>query len=276
MTEPTVRATPATDSHRGQIALVTGANKGIGRQIAGRLADLGMTVYLGARDTERGTKAAAELSAEAPARDVRFVRLDVTDPQTAAAAAELIGRAHGRLDALVNNAGINPEGGTPPTEVGLDLLRRGFETNVFGAVTVTNAMLPLLRAAQAARVVNMSSELGSLTLAADPGHLVAGRRLLVYNSAKAALNSITLIYANELRGDGIMVNAANPGYCATDLNGHRGVLSAEQGAAVPAELAALPPGGPTGRFVGDRSPEGTSVASSSFGERIGSGAEVPW
>jgi NAD(P)-dependent dehydrogenase (short-subunit alcohol dehydrogenase family) len=230
-----------------RIALVTGANKGLGYEIAARLVADGMTVLAGARDPERGAAAADQLGAV-------YLPLDVTDPASVAAAAKWIEREYGRLDVLVNNAGILLERGQLPSELDVDVLRRTYETNVFGVVTVTNALLPLLRKAPAARIVNMSSGLGSLALTTDLAHPYAQRALLAYNSSKTALNAVTVSYANELRGTGITVNAADPGYCATDLNGHSGPRTPAQGATAAVTLATLPPDGPTGTFADDSGP----------------------
>jgi len=236
------------DTHNARIALVTGANKGIGREVAARLAAEGLTVYLGARDTARGEAAARDLSAGG--RDVRFVRLDVTDPARVQEAAARIGAEVGRLDVLVNNAGIVTEWGSEVPDVTTEQVRRTYEVNVFGVVTVTHAFLPLLRRSAAARVVNLSSPLGSLTLLSDPDSPVAGHGMLAYGSSKAALNAVTVLYANALRKDGILVNAVNPGFVATDLNGHRGHLTVAEGAEAPVRMALLGPDGPTGTFTG--------------------------
>ncbi|MEU6131754.1 SDR family oxidoreductase [Saccharopolyspora sp. NPDC047091] len=239
----------------GEIALITGANKGIGRQIAHRLARAGMTVFLGARDAERGERAAAELREDGS--DVRFVQLDVTDQAQVNAAAEHVGEAAGRLDVLVNNAGVVSEWGVPVTGITAEQMRRTFEVNVFGVVAVTQACLPLLSRSAAGRVVNLSSPLGSLALLSDSQNPISTRGLLTYSSSKAALNAITLVYANALRDSGIRVNSVNPGLVATDLNApspfSRGVLTPEQGAEVPVRLALSRDSGPTGEFRGDMS-----------------------
>lgn len=241
--------------HNGEVALVTGANKGIGKEIVRRLAAEGMTVYLGARDDGRGRAAAAEIEG-----DVRFVRLDVTDGSTVEAAVKRVEHDYGRLDVLVNNAGVAVEWGIEPELVGADELRRAYEVNVFGVVTVTRAAIPLLRTGS--RVVMLSSPLGSLALMSDPTSVVSTRHLLAYNSSKAALNALTVLYANVLRPKGILVNAANPGLVGTDLNGfepgRNGVRTPERGATIPVGLALLPPDGPTGSFHGDddHSPDG--------------------
>ncbi|MFG2552075.1 SDR family NAD(P)-dependent oxidoreductase [Streptomyces sp. NPDC048581] len=232
------------------IALVTGANKGLGKEIARRLAAEGLTVFLGARDETRGRAAAGELGAAG--LDVRFVRLDVTVREQVDAAVRTIEAECGRLDVLVNNAGIVTEWGLPVEDVTEDHLRRAFEVNVLGTVAVTRACLPLLRRSKDARVVNLSSPLGSLTLLDDPDHPAASRGLLAYSSSKAALNAVTLVYAEALRDAGIRVNAANPGLVATDLNADspfsRGTRTVEEGAEVPVRLA-LGAGG-TGGFHG--------------------------
>jgi NAD(P)-dependent dehydrogenase (short-subunit alcohol dehydrogenase family) len=228
-----------------KIALITGANKGIGYEIARLLAEQEVTAIVGARDEERGRAAAGHLGQP-------YVRLDVTDEDSAAAAAKWIEREYGVLDILVNNAGISGDlAGAVPSTTPARALREVYETNVFGVVTVTNAMLPLLRRAPAGRIVNMSSELGSLTMATAPDSPFADANFIAYNSSKSALNMITVSYAKELKDTPIKVNAANPGYCATDLNGHSGFRTAEQGAAIAVRLATLDENGPTGAYLQD-------------------------
>ncbi|TMR10262.1 SDR family oxidoreductase [Nonomuraea turkmeniaca] len=225
-----------------KIALITGANKGIGYEIARLLAEQGVTAIVGARDEERGRAAAERLG-------LPYVRIDVTDEDSAAAAAKWIEQKFGTLDILVNNAGIAGDlSQVQPSAASARALRDVYETNVFGVVTVTNAMLPLLRTSPAGRIVNMSSELGSLTMAADPASPFADATFLAYNSSKSALNMITVLYARELKDTPIKVNAANPGYCATDLNGHSGFRTAEQGAAIAVRLATLDENGPTASY----------------------------
>jgi NAD(P)-dependent dehydrogenase (short-subunit alcohol dehydrogenase family) len=238
----------ATTDHK--IVLITGANKGIGFAAARELARAGHTVLLGARDPGRGAAAAAALTGQG--LDVRFVRLDVTDPATIAAAAGLIEAGYGRLDILINNAGISRDRPHPPDELPVAALREIYETNVFGIVAVTNAMLPLLRKSPAARIGNVSSGLGTVALLSDPDSpLWQQANLLGYNSSKAALNAITLIYAGTLRGAGIRVNALSPGFCATDLNNHTGQLSADEGGAHVARQVTLPGDCPTGVFLSE-------------------------
>ncbi|WHT20714.1 SDR family oxidoreductase [Crossiella sp. CA-258035] len=232
------------------VALVTGANKGIGREIARGLAAAGLTVYLGARDQERGARAAAELPGE-----VRVLRLDVTSQAEVDGAAARIEAETGRLDVLVNNAGVALDWAHGPAGADAEALRRSFEVNVFGAVAMTRACLPLLRGAEVGRVVNVSSPLGSLGLLSTPESPIAQRHLLAYSSSKAALNAVTLLYANALRPDGVLVNAVSPGLVATDLNAGspfpRGERTPAEGAALPIRLALLGADGPTGQFWGE-------------------------
>jgi NAD(P)-dependent dehydrogenase (short-subunit alcohol dehydrogenase family) len=228
-----------------KIALITGANKGIGFEIARLLAEQGVTAIIGARDEERGRAAGEKLG-------LPYVRIDVTDEAVVAAAAKWIEQEYGRLDILVNNAGIAGSLSAPvPSGTPAQALREVYETNVFGVVTVTNAMLPLLRASEAGRIVNMSSELGSLTLAMDRSTPYWDANFIAYNSSKSALNMITVSYAKELMDTPIKVNAANPGYCATDLNHHTGFRTAEQGAAIAVRLATIGADGPTGGYLED-------------------------
>jgi NAD(P)-dependent dehydrogenase (short-subunit alcohol dehydrogenase family) len=233
-----------------QVALVTGANKGIGRETARRLAQLGMTVLVGARDRERGEAAVVSLRAET--RDVHLVVLDVADAASIARAAADVTARFGKLDVLVNNAGV-ATGSAPPSQQSLAAMRQLFETNVFGVIAVTQAFLPLLEASRAARIVNVSSSLGSLGLAADPGTAVAqqGAALFGYTASKTLVSAFTVRLANELRAKGIKVNSACPGYCATDLNRHTGPRSVQQGAEIIVRLATLPDAGPTGGFFDD-------------------------
>jgi NAD(P)-dependent dehydrogenase (short-subunit alcohol dehydrogenase family) len=232
-----------------QIALVTGANKGIGYHTARLLAARGVTVLAGSRDEENGRR--AELSLRSLGGDVRFVRLDVTDQESIRRAAAWIGAEYGALDILINNAGIaRGDGSGKPSETTVATLRAVIETNVFGVVAVTNAMLPLLRQSGAARIVNVSSEVGSIGSMTDPASPMWPMASISYPSSKTALNMITAMYAKELRETPIKVNAANPGYCATDLNGNSGFRTPEQGGEVAVHLATLPADGPSGILWG--------------------------
>jgi NAD(P)-dependent dehydrogenase (short-subunit alcohol dehydrogenase family) len=231
------------------IALVTGANRGLGRETVRRLAARGWTVWLGARDPERGATTADELSSGG--HDVRYVPLDVTSDESVQAAVKAVDAEHGRLDALVNNAGITG-GRVAPAETGPDDFRACYETNVFGPVRVTRAFLPLLRRSDQARVVMVSSGMGSLGITTDPERLESDFVSLVYPSSKTALNMITTQYAKALPD--IKVNAADPGYTATDLNAHRGHKSVEQGAEVIVALATVGADGPTGGYFDQDGP----------------------
>ncbi|MGE5134137.1 MAG: SDR family oxidoreductase [Gemmatimonadota bacterium] len=231
------------------IALITGANKGIGFATARQLAARGMTVLLGARDEAQGRQAEETLRKEEA--DAHFVALDVTSDESVQAAAEQIAARFGRLDVLVNNAGIaRGDGGGKPSETTRRTLREVYETNVFGPVAVTNAVLPLLREAPAGRIVNVSSEVGSIASMTDPESPMWPMASVPYPSSKTALNMVTAMYAKELKDTAIKVNAANPGYCATDLNGHSGFRTPEQGAEISVHLATLPADGPTGVLWG--------------------------
>ena len=236
-----------------RIALVTGANKGIGLEIARQLAaQHGMTVLIGARDEARGRDAADRLRAEG--LDARSIMLDVTDQQTIAAAARRIETEFGRLDVLVNNAAVALDRRALPSQLELEVLRRTYETNVFGVFATIKAMLPLLRRSPAGRIVNMSSGLASLTQNSDPDYEHAGFKLLAYNSSKTAVNAMTVLFAAELKDTGIKVNAADPGYVATDMNRHQGTRTAAQGAVAPVRLATLPSDGPTGGYFDESGP----------------------
>jgi NAD(P)-dependent dehydrogenase (short-subunit alcohol dehydrogenase family) len=233
------------------IALITGANKGIGFETARQLGASGITVLAGARDEARGRQAERALrEALGDGAEVRFVPLDVTDAKSAQEAADWIDREYGRLDILVNNAAIAVGGGAP-SQTDLGAMREVYETNVFGVVMVTNAMLSLLRRAPAARIVNVSSEVGSIASTTDPasplGQMPAS---LAYPSSKSALNMITAMYAKELRDTPVKVNAANPGYTATDLNRNSGFRSVAEGAEASVHLATLGPDGPSGILWG--------------------------
>lgn len=237
------------------VALVTGANKGLGKETARQLARQGMTVWLGSRDPERGAAAADELAVDGAT--VLPVRLDVTDAGTVAAVADRLRDAHGRLDVLVNNAGTLVS--CPAERSTAVELRETFEVNVFGVVTVIHAMLPLLALSAAPRIVNVSSTTASLSLTSggtDFGGAAAGR--LGYSSSKAALNMLTVQYAQAFRRNAdlayIKINSAAPGYTATDLNDNQGTRTVAEGARIIVELAVLPDDGPTGGFFNDQGP----------------------
>ncbi|MEU6749199.1 SDR family oxidoreductase [Spirillospora sp. NPDC046719] len=232
-------------------ALVTGANKGIGYEIAAGLGALGWSVGVGSRDAGRGEAAVAKLRAAGV--DAFGVPIDVTDDASVTAAAELLGERDGGLDVLVNNAAIT--GGMPqePTKVDPATVRTVVETNVLGVIRVTNAMLPLLRRSPSPRIVNMSSTVGSLARQTSPG-AQTGPISAAYATSKTFLNAVTIQYAKELADTNILINAGCPGFCATDLNGFRGFRTPEQGAAIAIHLATLPDDGPTGTFHDDDGP----------------------
>lgn len=231
-------------------ALVTGANKGIGYEIAAGLGALGWRVGVGARDDRRRDEAVAQLRERG--LDVFGVPLDVTDDASVAAAARLLSEQEERLDVLVNNAAIagGPMPSQTPSTADLDVIRAAVETNVLGVVRVTNATLPLLRRSPSPRIVNMSSSVGSLTHQTAPDG-AKGPIAVAYSTSKSFLNAVTIQYARELEGTNILINLACPGYVATDLNGFAGLRTPAQGAAIAIELATLPDDGPTGGFFDD-------------------------
>ncbi|MFB7355935.1 SDR family NAD(P)-dependent oxidoreductase [Streptomyces gardneri] len=231
------------------IALVTGANKGIGYEIAAGLGALGWSVGVGARDDQRRKAAVERLRAAGV--DAFGVPLDVTDDASATAAARLIEQQAGRLDVLVNNAAITGDWPQEPTRVDPATIRTVVETNVIGVIRVTNAMMPLLRRSAAPRIVNMSSSVGSLTRQSGTAAEQAGPVAVAYSPSKTFLNAVTLQYARELSGTNILINAGCPGYVATGLNDFRGIRTPEQGAAIAIKLATLPRNGPTGQFFED-------------------------
>ncbi|MDI5962305.1 SDR family oxidoreductase, partial [Streptantibioticus silvisoli] len=231
---------PNSDVNDGT-ALVTGANKGIGKEIARQLADAGLTVYVGSRDAERGRRAVEEIGGGA-----RLLVLDVTDGRSVDAAARQVGE----LDILVNNAGVMVGGGTAP-ESDIDSFRATYETNVFGVLAVTNAFLPALRRSARPRIVNISSGTGSLTWSTGPdAQFPTVGSGAAYRSSKAALNALTVFYAHALAGDGFKVNALAPGLRATDLNACAAASDGDpaEAAAGAVRLALLPDDGPTGGF----------------------------
>jgi NAD(P)-dependent dehydrogenase (short-subunit alcohol dehydrogenase family) len=228
-----------------KIALVTGANKGIGFEVVRQLSASGCTALLGARSKALGEKAAATLKRDC--FDVRFIPIDLDDPATIATAAKDIETGFGHLDILVNNAGVAAAGDGLPSSSSLDAIERDFRVNFLGSVAVTQAMLPLLRRSSSANIVNVSSGLGSLTKSGDPAWSYVAAKFLGYAASKAALNMLTVQLAYELRGASIKVNSVDPGYTATDLNQHRGSQTIPEGAAEIIRLALLADG-PTGTF----------------------------
>jgi NAD(P)-dependent dehydrogenase (short-subunit alcohol dehydrogenase family) len=226
-----------------RVALVTGANKGIGFETARQLGNMGITVLLGSREKGRGEKAVETLRGEGI--DARLLVLDVGDRITIDRAAADVERDFGKLDVLVNNAGILLER-IAPSDCEIENLRKTFETNVIGLFAVTKVFLPLLRKAPAARIVNVSSALGSLSTMGDAQRLE--NKFLAYSASKAALNMITVALGRELAGTKIKVNAAAPGYTATEMNNFSGTQTVAEGAVASVRLATLPDDGPTGGF----------------------------
>ncbi|HWD28473.1 MAG TPA: SDR family NAD(P)-dependent oxidoreductase [Rhizomicrobium sp.] len=243
-----------------RIALVTGANQGIGLQIAKDLVAKGLTVLVGSRNLANGEMAARDIGAGAHA-----IQLDVTGAASIAAAAQRIGAEFGRLDILINNAGISkighPQGVVEDivkngriSSAPLDDIRTIYETNVFGVIAVTQAMLPLLRKSKAARIVNVSSGVGSLTRTLGPGGEHLRSIYGMYSASKTALNAVTVGLALDLAAEGIKVNAACPGYTKTALNNFMGTRTVEEGAREPVRLALLGDDGPTGSYSNDEGP----------------------
>jgi NAD(P)-dependent dehydrogenase (short-subunit alcohol dehydrogenase family) len=242
----------------GKVALISGANKGLGLETGRQLGKLGYTVLLGSRDALKGEVAARQLRHEG--MDARVVKLDVCRQADIDAAAAMIAGEFGKLDVLVNNAGVMIEKGwtkNTTSETTVENLRSTFETNLFAVFAVTKAMLPLLKESDAGRVVNVSSILGSVSLQATKGSPTYGTKLFAYNASKAALNMLTISLAHELRHTKIKVNSAHPGWVKTDLGGSAAPMNVVDGAKTEVELATLGEDGPTGGFFHD-------------------GKEIPW
>jgi NAD(P)-dependent dehydrogenase (short-subunit alcohol dehydrogenase family) len=232
-------------------ALVTGANKSIGYETARRLGEAGYRIWLGSRDRERGEAAAAELRQKG--LDVRMLELDVASDASVEAAALRVFEEDGRLDALVNNAGILGSM-LAPSEEPIAIIKDVYEVNVFGPIRTTQAFLPLLKAAPRANVVMVSSGLGSLGGLTDPASEFYAINILGYNSSKTALNAATVAFSKEFAAAGIKVNSADPGYTATDFNGHSGYRTVGQAAEIIVRLATLDENGPTGGYFYDEGP----------------------
>jgi NAD(P)-dependent dehydrogenase (short-subunit alcohol dehydrogenase family) len=238
----------ATATKTVKVALITGANKGIGLETARQLGALGITVLVGASDLKKGEAAAAELKKEGI--DARALKLDVIDPNDVSAAAATIAREFGHLDILVNNAGISSEslGANSTLTTSEDTLSRTFKTNFFAVVELTQALLPLLKKSPAARIVNVSSILGSLKLHATEGSPIYGAKMFAYDASKTALNAFTIHLAHALKDTKIKVNSAHPGWVKTELGGEGAVMEIVDGAKTSVRLATLPDDGPTGGY----------------------------
>jgi NAD(P)-dependent dehydrogenase (short-subunit alcohol dehydrogenase family) len=237
------------------IALVTGANKGVGLATPRQLSERGLKVLLGSRDASRGAAAAAKLAESGTA--VVPVTIDITDNASVEAAAARIDADHGRLDVLVNNAGMLVR--RPAVDVTAEDMRPEFETNVFGLVRVTHAMLPLLRKSASPRIVNVSSDSAMFATTTEPGSMFArSHESFVYSATKTAVNMLTVKYANAFRDDPalahIKVNAVTPGYTATDLNGFSGSRTIDEGARASVQWATVGDNGPSGGFFDENGP----------------------
>lgn len=229
-------------------ALVTGANKGIGLAIARGLAKAGMSVWIGARDRERGEKAVAQLKDEG--LDVQLLEIDVADEASVLQAAAKLSGEIGVLHVLINNAGILVDRTSPPSQLQMKDIKATFEVNLFGPIRVTQAFVPLLKAAGNARIVMMGSGVGSLTLITDPTSIFSSVNFLDYTASKVALNAVTVSFAKELEPFGIKVNAVEPGHVRTDINDNTGVVTPDEGAATALNMALVGNDGPTGGFFG--------------------------
>ena len=236
--------------HSGKVALITGASKGIGLETARLLGRQGVTVIVGARDSAKAGQAASTLKAEG--LDAVPLKLDVTSTADIQAAATFIKSKYGHLDILINNAGINVEEGftgNNSATVAQAPLRQTFDTNFFGVVQLTQALLPLIQNSPAGRIVNLSSILGSLTLHSDPKSPIAGSKSLGYNASKTALNAFTIHLAAALKGTKIKVNSAHPGWVKTDMGGESAPMEITDGAKTSVELALIGDDGPTGAYI---------------------------
>lgn len=240
----------------GKVALITGANKGIGLETAHQLGKLGVTILVGTRDLAKGEAAAEVLRGVGV--DARAIKLDVVNEADRAAAAKFIEKEFGRLDILVNNAGVllDPRGGNATSTTPIAMLRETFETNFFAVVALTQTLLPLIRKSKAGRIVNLSSILASLTLHATKGSPIYDAKTFAYDASKAALNSYTIHLAHELRGTKIKVNSAHPGWVKTEMGGEGAQMELGDGAKTSVWLATLPESGPTGGYfhMGDALP----------------------
>ena len=231
-----------------KIALITGANRGIGLETARQLGKLGMTILLGARDLAKAEKAAEELRREK--MEVRPIAIDVAASASIAAAAAIVEKEFGRLDILINNAGVMVDSyDTKIGEMPIEIWRQTFETNFFGLIATTQAFLPLLRKSEAGRIVNLSSILGSITYHATPGSPVYDSKVPAYDVSKSAVNAYTVHLAYELKGSKIKVNAAHPGWVKTEMGGKDAPMELPAGAKTSVALATLGEDGPSGAFV---------------------------
>jgi NAD(P)-dependent dehydrogenase (short-subunit alcohol dehydrogenase family) len=240
------------NSNNKRVALVTGANRGIGFEIARQLGSKGITVIIGARSESKGVEAREKLTRQN--LDVHFVQLDVTEHTTMEAAIGRIRDKFGRLDVLVNNAGIMIDPHTSILELSLPFFENTLETNAFGPLLLSQACVWLMKENNYGRIVNISSTLGSLTDIINPESTYTKIQSPAYRLSKTLLNGITVLLARELKGTNILVNSVCPGWVKTEIGGQKAPLKPEQGAATPVWLATLPDDGPTGGFFRERRP----------------------
>ena len=240
---------------QSKVAFVTGANKGLGFETAKGLGELGIAVVMGSRDEAKG-QAAADALRSAGIKSVESVRFDVTRPEDHRGIARYLQERFGKLDILINNAGVhiekadfgNPNGFNTTSKTTPEELHQTFETNFFAVVALTQTLLPLLRKAPAGRVVNLSSVLGSLSLHSDPSSPIYDKKSFAYDASKTALNAFTVHLAQELRGTRIKVNSAHPGWVKTDMGGEAAPMELSEGGKTSVQLATLPDDGPTGGY----------------------------
>ena len=235
--------------NKKKIALITGANKGIGLEPARQIGKQDVTVLVGARGAGKGKAAVQKLRKEGI--DAHAIEIDVTDPASIKSAADQVERDFGRLDILINNAGVMlDDKEKKPSEQSLDVWRKTFDANLFGLILTTQAFLPLLRRSEAGRIVNLSSILGSITYHAQPGSpIYESKSYAAYNVSKSAVNAYTVQLAYELKETNIKVNAAHPGWVKTDMGGAGATMELEDGAKTSVELATLGADGPNGAYV---------------------------
>ncbi len=233
-----------------KVAFITGGNKGIGLETARQLGKLGIKVVIGARDPAKGNEALAKLKADGV--NAEAVKFDITKAADYKEVYKYLDQHYGKLDILVNNAGISREdfmGGNKTSSTSAELLHETFDTNFFGAVELTQVLLPLIKKAPAGRIVNLSSILGSISLHADPKSPIYDAKAFAYDASKAALNSFTVHLAHELKDSKIKVNSAHPGWVKTDMGGEQAPLDIVTGAKTSVKLATLPDDGPTGAYI---------------------------
>ncbi len=227
-----------------KVVLITGANKGIGLETAKTFLDHEYTVIIGSRNIEKGKQTLVDLDNP----NATFVQIDITSETSIKKAKDTIEKDFGKLDALINNAGVWLDFGMPMLEVSMNVIEDTFKVNTFGVIATIKHFLPLLKKSKEARIVNVSSGLASLTQNSDPDYEYYAYKSLAYSTSKTALNAITILFAYELKDTNIKVNSADPGYCATDLNGKTGPRTPKQGSKVIVNLATLPDNGPNGGF----------------------------